>query len=58
MLYKNMFAKIIIIAVICITFNSTLIYAIDQESTEDSSILKVTEAEYSSIQKILEYINN
>jgi len=52
-----MFAKIIIIAVICITFNSTLIYAIDQESTEDSSILKVTEAEYSSIQKILEYIN-
>jgi hypothetical protein len=66
MLYKNMFAKIIIIAVICITFNSTLIYAIDQVTSEDSStlkvkdetsVIKVTDAEYASIQKILEYIN-
>jgi len=66
MLYKNMFAKIIIIAVICMMFNSTLIYAIDQVTTQDSknskvvdetSVIRVSDAEYASIQKILEYIN-
>jgi len=61
-----MFAKIIIIAVICMMFNSTLIYAIDQVTTQDStnskvvdetSVIRVSDAEYASIQKILEYIN-
>ena len=57
MLYRNMFIKIIIIAVICITINSTSIYAITEETTDNSSIAKVTDAQYASIEKILEYIN-
>jgi len=57
MLYRNMFIKIIIIAVICITINSTSIYAITEENTDNSSIAKVTDAQYASIEKILEYIN-
>ncbi|MDD2376458.1 MAG: hypothetical protein PHD15_03505 [Clostridia bacterium] len=57
MLYKNMFIKIIIIAVICITINSTLIYAIAEENIDTTSIVKVTDAQYTSIEKILAYIN-
>ena len=57
MLYKNMFIKIIVIVVIYITINSTLIYGIEQENASDSSILKVTDAQYDSIEKILDYIN-
>lgn len=66
MLYKKMFSKIIIAAVICMATNGALIYAVDEENVEDSSVLKiadeqytpkVTDAQYESIQKILEYIN-
>lgn len=66
MLYKKMFSNIIIVVVICMATNCTLIYAADEENIKDSSILKiadeqytakVTDAEYDTMQKILEYIN-
>lgn len=66
MLYKKMLLKIIIVAVICMATNGTLIYAVDEENVKDSSVLKtadeqytakVTDVQYESIQKILEYIN-
>ncbi|MDF2865583.1 MAG: hypothetical protein K0R72_392 [Clostridia bacterium] len=66
MLYNKMFSKIIIIAVICFITNGALIYAVDEENAQDSSVLKVTEeqsnakvtdAEFATIEKLLEYIN-
>lgn len=66
MLYRKMFAKIIIIAVICIASNGNMIFAANEENIDNNSVLKVTDekytakvtdAEYASIEKILEYIN-
>ncbi len=65
MSYNKIFSKIIIISIICITINSKLVYAIDENSIDNSIqniedeqyIAKVTETELASIEKLLEYIN-
>lgn len=66
MLYNKIFLKILTIIAICITINSTLIYAAEETNIYDSSISKasdeqyvskITDAEYSSIETILEYIS-
>lgn len=66
MLYKKKLAKLMITAVVCATMNNTLVFAVDEVNTDDTSVMKVTDekdttkvtdAEYASIEKILEYIN-
>lgn len=66
MLYKIMFKAITVMTVICLSFNMSFIYATQNNTIENTSITevageqnskKITDAQYSSIVKILEYIS-
>lgn len=66
MLYKKMLQTITALIVICLAFNISFIYATENITSQESSIMKVsdeqntkkiTDAQYNSIEKILEYIS-
>lgn len=65
MLYRKMLITITTTIIICLMFNATILYATNNISENDIMLImkdeqqtkKVTEAQFSSIEKILEYIN-